>query len=241
LSSRDPVPFLPVPFLPAPFLLAPCWLVLGVALLLAACQASEEEPRAAAPAAPASTAATVSQPSAASASALASPGSADAAVKASMQRFVAARSFHAVMTLEGAQSMTTTMEFQAPDRYRLSMPAGTQTIIGDVMYMQVQGRTTRVPLAEDVLGQWRDPLRMEQSAQAMTATAQGSETIDGVPARKYLVRHGPPDETEITYWIGADDLPLQLRHSGQSADKPYSMTLRYSRFDDPSITIDAPR
>lgn len=222
----------------APFPDVLCCLALGVALSLAGCQASEQGRTAAAPAAPASTAAIVSQP--APAPALASPGSADATVKASMQRFVAARSFHALMTLEGAQSMTTTMEFQAPDRYRLSMPAGTQTIIGDVMYLQMGDRTTRVPLAEDLLGQWRDPLRMEQSAQAMTVTAQGSETIDGVPARKYLVRHGPPDETEITYWIGADGLPLQLRHSGQSADQSYSMTLRYSRFDDPTITVDAP-
>ena len=41
--------------------------------------------------------------------------------------------------------------------------------------------------------------------------------------------------------LDAHGLPLQLLHQGQAQGKPYSMTLRYSRFDDPTITIDAPQ
>jgi len=51
-------------------------------------------------------------------------------VKASMDKFLAARSFHATMDLQGRQSMTNEMDFVAPDRYRMSLPVGTQVIIG---------------------------------------------------------------------------------------------------------------
>ena len=70
--------------------------------------------------------------------------------------------------------------------------------------------------------------------------AQGSETIDGQTARKYLVRNTLPESTELTYWIGDNGLPLQLQHTGESQGKPYSITLRYSRLDDPAIRIDVP-
>lgn len=53
------------------------------------------------------------------------------------------------------------------------------------------------------------------------------------------MRHAEPEASEFTYWIGSDDLPLQLRHSGESQGKPYTMTIRYSRFNDPTIRIDA--
>ena len=55
-----------------------------------------------------------------------------------MDKFLAARSFHASMHMEGAQTMTNEMDFVAPDRYRMQMTAGTQVIIGDTMYMETQ-------------------------------------------------------------------------------------------------------
>lgn len=162
-------------------------------------------------------------------------------VKASMDKFLKAKSFHAVMTMEGARGMTNEMDFVAPDRYRMKMPVGTQVIIGDTMYMQADGRSMKVPLPKGTLSQWRDPLKIEENKAGLSVEALGSDSVKGQAAKKYLVRNTQPEPSEFTFWIGGDGLPLQLLHQGQAQGKPYSMTLRYSRFDDPTITIDAPQ
>lgn len=167
-------------------------------------------------------------------------------VKASMDKFLKAKSFHAVMIMEGARGMTSEMDFVAPDRYRMKMPAGTQVIVGDTLYLQADGRSTKVPLPKGTLSQWRDPLKIEENKAGLSVEALGSDRVQGQAANKYLVRNTPPEASqlepnEFTFWIGSDGLPLQLLHQGQSQGKPYSMTLRYSRFDDPAISIDPPQ
>ena len=210
----------------------PCTLACLVVVLVA-CQPSTPAAPAAAPA-PDPTAATPAPP----------PGPTsrpEDEVKASMDRFMQARTFHAVMNMQGARAMTNEMDFVAPDRYRMKMQTGTQVIIGDTMYLQVDGRTTRVPLPKGTLSQWRDPLKLAEHKDGLVVQALSNENIDGVAARKYLVRNDSPQAGEFTMWISADGLPLQLQQQGQSQGSPYTMTLRYSRFDDPSITISAPR
>ncbi len=162
-------------------------------------------------------------------------------VKASMDKFLKAKSFHAVMVMEGARGMTNEMDFVAPDRYRMKMPVGTQVIVGDTMYMQADGRSMKVPLPKGTLSQWRDPLKIEENKAGLSVEALGSDSVEGQAAKKYLVKNTQPEATEFTFWIGSDGLPLQLLHQGQAQGKPYSMTLRYSRFDDPTITIDPPQ
>ncbi|WCE05038.1 hypothetical protein [Pseudoxanthomonas sp. JBR18] len=164
-----------------------------------------------------------------------------ARVEQSMEAFMDARSFHAEMTLEGARETVNALDFVAPDRYRMTMPMGTQVIIGDVLYLQSQGQTRKMQLPEGTVAQWRDPMRLHDHHAELEVQAQGSQTLDGVRAREYLVRNGPTDQpVTFTYWIGPDGLPLQLRHQGQSQGQPYTMTVRYSRFNDPSIVIDTP-
>jgi hypothetical protein len=162
-------------------------------------------------------------------------------VKASMDKFLKAKSFHAVMVMEGARGMTNEMDFVAPDRYRMKMPVGTQVIVGDTLYMQADGRSMKVPLPKGTLSQWRDPLKIEENKAGLSVEALGSDSVEGQAAKKYLVKNTLPEASEFTFWIGSDGLPLQLLHQGQAQGKPYSMTLRYSRFDDPTITIDPPQ
>ena len=210
-----------------------------LALALAACKPSAPTPEPTD-----ATALAASTPPGAEATPAAPPVTAASAadeVKASMDKFLATRSFHATMHMEGAQTMTNEMDFVAPDRYRMQMPVGTQVIIGDTLYMDAQGKRMQVPLPAGTISQWRDPLKIQENKEGLSVEAQGTETIDGQTARKYLVRNAVPENTEFTYWMGDNGLPLQLQHKGESQGKPYSMTLRYSRFDDPGIVIEAPQ
>ncbi|WDS35771.1 hypothetical protein [Pseudoxanthomonas sp.] len=162
-------------------------------------------------------------------------------VTASMEAFQQARSFHAVMSLEGASQTSNELDFVAPDRYRMQMPIGTQVIIGDVLYLQSQGRTQKMQLPEGTVAQWRDPMQLKAGHANLQVQAQGNSQIDGIAARQFLVRNGPAEQpVQFFYWIGPDGLPVQLRHQGVSQGQPYTMTVRYSRFNDPAIVIDTP-
>ena len=166
------------------------------------------------------------------------------AIRKSMQRFMQARSYHATMQLDGGPrgAMSNEVDFVAPDRFRMAMPGmGTQTIIGDTMYMSVDGRSMKVPLPAGTLTQWRDPAKLDENAATMTVEAQGRDSVDGTPARKYLVHNTRPQPSDVTMWIGNDDLPLQIRVSGSAQGHATTTTIRYSRFDDPSLKIDPPQ
>lgn len=164
------------------------------------------------------------------------------AVKASMDKFLSAKSFHVTMHMEGAQAMTNEMDFVAPNRYRMQMPqVGTQIIIGDTMYMETNGRKVKIPLPAGTISQWRDPMKIQENKAGLSIEALGNETLDGQAASRYRVRNTLPEPSEFTLWIGENGLPLQLLQQGQSQGKPYTMTLHYSRFDDPTIAIDLPQ
>ena len=164
-------------------------------------------------------------------------------ILASIDKFTALRSYHASMHLRGgAQGETTNeVDFVAPDRFRMETPRGTQVIIGDTMYMRAQGRTMQVPLPAGTLAQWRDPGNIARNAASMTVEAQGSDTVDGTPARKYLVHHTQPTPSDMTMWLGEDGYPLQIRVDGTVNAQASTTTIRYSRINDPTLQIDPPR
>ena len=159
---------------------------------------------------------------------------ASADIRAAMQQMLAARSYHATMHTEGAHPMTAEMDFVAPDRYRMTLPMGTQTIIGNHMTMNVGGRKMSLPLPSNVLAKWRDPANLDRNMAAMSAQALGADMLDGHPAKKYRITSTQPQASQSTLWIGASGYPLQIHVEGKN-----QATIRYSRFNDPSLRIDA--
>lgn len=160
-------------------------------------------------------------------------------VEAAMRKFLAAKSYHVEMRHDGPQPMTTTVDFVAPDRYRMTSPMGTQTIVGDTMVMTMQGRTMRVPLPKGTLTQWRDPAQMEKYRDTLSIEGLGNTLLDGKPARKYRMVNSKP-RSESLMWVGADGYPRQIEATGQAQGRSVTTTLRYSRFNDPSISIAVP-
>lgn len=167
-----------------------------------------------------------------------------AEVQAAMDKFLAARSFHATMRLKGgAQGLAISeADFVAPDRYRITIPSiGTETIVGDAMTMTAHGRTMRVPMPAGTLTQWRDPARIAGNLASVQVQALGDDNLAGVPARKYALHHAQPRPLDVLLWIGADGRPLQVQVDSTMQGHPVQSSVRYSRYDDPSIAIDAPR
>lgn len=222
-------------------------LVVALVLAVGACEPATAPDAAATAAAPAATAAspTGTTPAGAAPSAPAMAlRSDDAAVKAAIANFGQVRSYHAAMHIEGgigAAMGDHAIDFVAPDRYRIQTPMGTQVVIGDTMYMDMKGHQMKVPMPKGSISQWRDPARLSESEADMTVRDDGTETLDGMATHKYLVHHGQPNPSNLTLWINGDDLPVQMRIEGLAKGKMGTSTIRYSRFNDPTLQIDPPR
>lgn len=224
----------------------------AVALLaaLAACQpAADGAPAGAdAGASPVSAAAdAVGDAASATAAALAPLPDARAAVTASMARFRELRSFHASMHIEGAPqgALDNEMDFVAPDRYRMTMRGPgiemTQTLVDGTMYMTHGGQTIKAPVPAGMMEQFRDPAWMAKQQEGASFESQGRDTVDGRPAHRILMRQAQPAPADVTLWLDDDGLPLQAIVRGEAEGRPTTTTIRYSRFDDPTLTVEPPQ
>lgn len=170
-----------------------------------------------------------------------SPLSAKDEIGKVMDGFLGVRSYHATLDTTHPQgNIAMEMDFVAPDRYRMKMPMGTQYVIGDTMYMTMDGRTMKVPLPKGQVANYRDPASFEANKASMQVEALGSDTVDGQAARKYRMRNTQPVPSESLLWVSADGYPLKIEVSGAAGGVTTRTTIHYSRFNDPSIRIDPP-
>ncbi|MBB1060853.1 hypothetical protein [Marilutibacter spongiae] len=159
------------------------------------------------------------------------------------ERFLAATSFRASLTDVAKGKTLTEMEFVAPDRYRVSVQGGpSQLVIGDAMYMDMGGRTMKLPMpAGNLVGQYRSREALEALERDLVVDALGADSVDGEPAKVYhyvTTQHGRAD---VKAWISdRSGLPLQLETTGKADGKSQTVRIRYRDFNDPSIRIAAP-
>ncbi|MBT2767057.1 hypothetical protein J7J08_05360 [Stenotrophomonas sp. ISL-67] len=162
------------------------------------------------------------------------------AVLDASQRFGQLRSFHATLHMQGPRTLQATMEFVAPDRYRLQTDDGVQTIIGDTFFLQRAGEVRQVPVPPGLLAQWRSPLPADATAADLQVEALGEERVDGQLARRYRVRHASAAPDGMLYWINAAGLPVRIERQGQTQGNAFTATVDYTRFDDPALHIEVP-
>jgi outer membrane lipoprotein-sorting protein len=162
-------------------------------------------------------------------------------MKALSIKFLALRSYH--VTMESSDKRVPKMEtdFVAPNRYRMQMPMGTQYVIGDTMYMTIDGRTMKIPMPKGTMMQWRESDRAFREVDKMQIEALGTEVINGKSAKKYRMTQAGPPATNSLIWVGADGYPIKIETTGTAGKRASTMTIHYSRFNDPSIKIEPPK
>ena len=221
-------------------------LALALPAILAACDksATTADAGASTAATPAAATATTGDKLAAAADAINPMTSPREAVIAAMRKFMGVRSYHATMDFDGGPRgpMTNRLDFVAPDRFRMEIAGmGAQYVIGDTMYMSMHGRTMQVPMPQGTVTRWRDPANLADAEAALNVDAAGSDSVDGIAARKYVIHHTAPKPSDVTMWIGPDDLPLKMEVSGDANGAMTKTVVRYTRFNDPSIVVEPPK
>ena len=161
-------------------------------------------------------------------------------VQAAMEKFSSARSYQATLNHDGPAKGSSTGYYVAPDRFRMEMKGMTQVVIGDTLHATTRGQTRQMPVPEGMLEKWRDPANLRRQAATMQVESLGSEAVDGQAATKYMIEHASPQPSKSLLWVGEDGRPLQLQVSGMSQGRAVNTTIRYSRYDDPEIRIEAP-
>ena len=133
------------------------------------------------------------------------------------------------------------MDFVAPDRYRMKMPMGTQYVIGDTMYMTMNGRTMKTPLPQGQVGEFRDPAKFAEHKATMTVEALGSEAVDGQAATQVSGPQHPARSRRVDDVGGRGRLSAcKIEVTGDAGGQVTRTTIRYSRFNDPTIKVEPP-
>ena len=180
---------------------------------------------------------------------------------AAWQKFLALKSFRATLTAIEPTAMTSTIEFQAPDRFRMVSSKGPEVVIvGDSAYMTVAGTPMKLPLPiASLTAQYRDEAFLKKLQDGMVIEDLGLGVLDGEPVQK--VRYvqdvvppalpgapapapttGKPDQATTTAWISRrSGLIIRLQVSAVYAGTPSKTDIRYSGFNDPDINIQAPQ
>jgi len=136
-----------------------------------------------------------------------------------------------------------TIEFQAPDRYRIAAEGRPPSvIIGNQMYLNIGGRSMKMAMPAGMsLAQYRDASVLAQLEHGLAVEDEGMDSIGGAPAHKYRYTVTQPRPSTSTIWIGASSgLPVQLRTTRPIDGKSVDTTISYSNYSDPAIKISAP-
>jgi hypothetical protein len=159
-------------------------------------------------------------------------------------KFLQAHSFRASVTDLKKGEQISTMEFVAPDRYRIKSSKGPQQyIIGDAMYMDMDGKLTRLPVpgVGKIVAQYRNEDFLRETEGGMSVQALPDEVVDGEPAKVYHYTVTKPVTADAKTWISQKSgMPLQTESSGSFMGIKSNTRVRYSNFDDPAIRIDVP-
>ncbi len=155
-------------------------------------------------------------------------------LQTAQKTWAALKSWHAVEHLSNGTIVT--VDFVAPDRYRVTLPQMTEVLIGSDVYMVRDGKTMPMPpmmggRAQSMLQSYRfAPL---QDVIKSSIKDLGMETIDNQPTHAYSFSSTDGDSVKLN--LGSDHLPVQ----SVSQTPKGSVTIVYSGYNSP-ITIDAP-
>jgi outer membrane lipoprotein-sorting protein len=161
---------------------------------------------------------------------------------AAFTKFLAQSSFKGTTTATvNGKTIQSVIEFQAPDRYRISSEGRPPSvIIGGSMYININGRFMKMPTPPSI-AEYRDPSVLARIESSLSADDLGADVVGGEPTHKYRYTVSQPRQSTTIVWVSTrSGLPVQLQNSGAMMGKTINSQVNYANYSDPSIKISAP-
>ena len=160
-------------------------------------------------------------------------------------RFLGMKTFRAdIDSSTGKLKLKSSLEFQAPDRYRVTNEGQpSNLIIGDTMHMDMNGSMMKIPMPglKDMIAQYRNPKMLAELEAGTAVESLGIEVLNMQPTRKYRYTTTKPHVTSNLMWVSvATGDVLQIESNGNIGKKPFHTLIRYSQYNSPAIKISAP-
>ena len=164
-------------------------------------------------------------------------------VHAAFMKNLAAKSYRATMTDLATGKQVSTVEFQAPDRYRIAVAGGPESVIaGGAMYMQVNGKTMKVPVRPGMLEQFRSDSAWKRMEADTLIQDAGLGTVGAEPARKYhWISTGKYPGTGDVWVSLQSGYVIQAQTAEKAGSKASAVQVRYGDFGSAKIRIAPPK
>jgi hypothetical protein len=163
-------------------------------------------------------------------------------VHAAFMKNLSAKSYRATMTDLASGRQVSTVEFQAPDRYRIQAVGGPTSVIADgAMFMEVNGKTMKMPLQPGMLEQFRSDAAWKRMESDTLIRATGAGMVGTEAARKYHWISSGKNASTGDLWVGLSGYVLQVETAQKPGSKAGAVRVVYSGFNDPSIRIAKPK
>jgi outer membrane lipoprotein-sorting protein len=162
---------------------------------------------------------------------------------AAFMKNMSAKTYRAVMTDLASGKTASTVEFQAPDRYRIKVEGGPQSVIaGGNMYMQVNGQSMKVPLRPGMLEKFRSDAAWKQMEKDTLIQGGGATTVGAEPARKFhWISSGEHPSTGDVWVSLKSGYVIQVETAEKTGSKHGAVRVRYSDFGSAAIEIAPPK
>ena len=159
-------------------------------------------------------------------------------------RFLAMKSFRAdIDSTSGKYKSKSVVEFQAPDRYRISNDKHAPSlIIGGAMYMNMNGKMMKIPMPglKDMLGQYRNADILKELEAGTVVESLGNEIINKQMTKKYRYSTTKPHVSNNIMWVASNGNVVQIETTGTLSKTTFHSLIRYSEYNSPIIKISAP-
>jgi outer membrane lipoprotein-sorting protein len=157
---------------------------------------------------------------------------------AAFQKNLSARTYRATMTDMTTGKAFSTVEFQAPDRYRIQASGTTSVIANGNMYLLVNGKSMTVPLQPGMLEKFRSDAAWQQMEQDTQIQDAGMGVVGTEPAHKFHWVNTGKHPSSGDAWVGSKSGYVIQIVSLQS--KKGAVRVQYGDFNS-AISISPPK
>ena len=160
---------------------------------------------------------------------------------AAFQKNLSAKTYRATMTDLSTGKQVSTVEYQAPDRYRIQANGMTSVIANGNMYMQVNGQSMKVPLPAGTMEKFRSDSAWKQMEKDTLISERAPGTVGAEPARKFhwITSGAHPSTGDV--WVGVKSgYVLQVETTEAAGSKKGAVRVHYGDFNS-AISIAPPK